>query len=269
MNIFKKSLPVLLLLSSCEKEIHLPYRSIEPLVVIEGKINQDTAYVRVSRTRDMDDGDRSTALLGADVRISVDGEDILFRQDADSVYRPSVSLKGVPGKTYTLGVKIGAHEYSSVSSMMDTVRIDSFGFRSIVAAGVKVWLYSASFQDIPGDNYYVYFLYKDGKVFAWDLFPDIGFEGGRIPIDIPVESDEEARTGEAPHDTIRDGESVRLEVRTVDRRTYDYMYSAVLTWMSSSNPVANFTTVSAGSPRALGYFSASSSVWRTSTLHLD
>ncbi|MCD8186011.1 MAG: hypothetical protein LUD68_06035 [Rikenellaceae bacterium] len=49
---------------------------------------------------------------------------------------------------------------------------------------------------------------------------------------------------------IRNGDKLRYEVRSIDRKTYDYLYSVAVGEDTSSNPLADF------SGGCLGYFSA-------------
>jgi hypothetical protein len=52
-------------------------------------------------------------------------------------------------------------------------------------------------------------------------------------------------------DILKDGEEIAVEVRKIDKRTYDYLYALHIAERSASNPIRNFTN-----PSTLGYFSA-------------
>ena len=55
---------------------------------------------------------------------------------------------------------------------------------------------------------------------------------------------------EGDSDALRDGDNIRLEVRAIDKRSYDYLYSMQVMDNAGTNPIANFTG------GLLGYFSA-------------
>ena len=51
-----------------------------------------------------------------------------------------------------------------------------------------------------------------------------------------------------------EGDKLRVELRTIDQRAYDYLYSMQIMDNTSTNPIRNFTG------GCLGYFSAYSQV---------
>jgi hypothetical protein len=55
-------------------------------------------------------------------------------------------------------------------------------------------------------------------------------------------------------DMLREGDRLHLELRAIDQRTYDYLYSMQIMDNTGTNPIQNFTG------GCLGYFSAYSEV---------
>jgi hypothetical protein len=55
-------------------------------------------------------------------------------------------------------------------------------------------------------------------------------------------------------DGLKDGDVMRMEVRSIDRASYDYLYSMQVMDNAGTNPIANFNG------GLLGYFSAYSYV---------
>jgi hypothetical protein len=51
-------------------------------------------------------------------------------------------------------------------------------------------------------------------------------------------------------DGLKDGDKIHVEIRSIDRRTYDFFYSMQVMQNSGTNPVQNYTG------GCLGYFSA-------------
>lgn len=44
-----------IIVAGCEKEIEMDYRTVEPQVVIEGRVTNETVSVLITTTRDMED----------------------------------------------------------------------------------------------------------------------------------------------------------------------------------------------------------------------
>jgi hypothetical protein len=51
-------------------------------------------------------------------------------------------------------------------------------------------------------------------------------------------------------DALQDGDNIKLEIRSIDKLSYDYLYSMQVMDNAGTNPIANFTG------GCLGYFSA-------------
>jgi hypothetical protein len=58
------------------------------------------------------------------------------------------------------------------------------------------------------------------------------------------------REGSNDSDVLNEGDLLRIEIRAIDQRAYDYLYSMQLMNDTGTNPIANF------SGGCLGYFSA-------------
>lgn len=79
---------------------------------------------------------------------------------------------------------------------------------------------------------------------------------GTIFVDIACMDEDtvEENKEEDYDDILYEGDRITIEIQTIDRRTYDYLYSLGLSERTSANPIANFTG------GCLGYFSAYSAV---------
>ena len=62
-------------------------------------------------------------------------------------------------------------------------------------------------------------------------------------------------------DALKENDLIRIEVRAIDRASYDYLYSLQVMDNAGTNPISNFTG------GCLGYFSAYSYVTLRSTFH--
>ena len=104
-------------------------------------------------------------------------------------------------------------------------------------------------QDIPGENnFYFMHLYRNGIGYRWAVMNDANNPGEELQQLFNCTTERELDKDKA--DALKDGDRIRLEIRSIDRRTYDYFYSMQVMENSGSNPVANF------SGGCLGYFSA-------------
>jgi hypothetical protein len=63
-------------------------------------------------------------------------------------------------------------------------------------------------------------------------------------------------------DVLHDGDQLHIEVRSIDKNVYNYLYSLQIMDNTTTNPIANFTN------GALGYFSAYSSVTYDTTVKI-
>lgn len=249
------TLTVILLASSCRKELDFDYRSTDKLYVVDGQLSNETMKILITRTRDMDDRDKGR---GVEV-ISVDvtdqrGVKETFYYYSDANYYPRTStFAPEPGKTYTLTVTTNEGQFTSQSTMHGPVSLEDVAFRYQTIMEYDMLILSFSVRDIPGeDNYYRSVIYLNGEKYRWNVFKDTGMDGKLINVQAlcPYDKDGTIDRGEV----IREGDNIRLEVHTIDRRAYDYLYSLSLSESTASNPIENF------SGGCLGYFAAYSVV---------
>ncbi len=289
-HIIPSLLPAILLLpcllGSCDKEISIDYRSIDPVTVIEGYISNEETSVLVTETRDMDDSVKVAGLDDAIVTISgTDGtSELLSFDDSLRRYLSPSGLVGVPGITYTLSVTRGGAIYTSSSTMQNPPVIAEAGFFRLSLMGIPILVYMAKVEDIVGEeNYYCYRMYHNGELYSWNVLNDKSDPDGDLTITVICMDSETFRPGSGDNDGntdannadnntdystdtaadtdtgddgesifISEGDEITLEVLSVDENVYDYLYSLGISGTASSNPIANFTG------GALGYFSAHS-----------
>lgn len=119
-----------IIVAGCEKEIEMDYRTVEPQVVIEGRVTNETVSVLITTTRDMEDSVKVCGRDDATVILSDDkgfNEELLY--EADGRYRSPSQLTGAPGTAYTLTVETGGKIYTSSSVMQRQAVILSTAFR--------------------------------------------------------------------------------------------------------------------------------------------
>lgn len=241
-------------LCSCEKEIDLDYRTVDPLYVIQGKLTGEMAEVLITQTRNMDDPEPGTGLAGAVV--SITGDDgtsgMLEYDDSDGYYRPLSGFTGKPGRTYTLHVSIGDGNFSSKSTLHGAAGLGDVAFHHLNLFGEKILFFKFEVLDIPGEsNFYCYRMYRNDELYKWGLFDDKGDEDGTMEMLVLCNEEDSDDGWKNEWNT---GDIVAIEVQTIDRKVYDYLYSVRLSDRTSSNPIDHFTG------GCLGYFSAHSLV---------
>jgi len=250
--------PLAVMLNSCEKVVSIDLNKANPHMVIEGIVTDQHIQDSVVLSKSGDYFEPSLyfpPVPNALVTISDDlGSLDTLKEDTPGTYRSS-TLRGVPGRTYTLTVASEGTIYNAVSSMPEKVFIDS--------------LYTTPFRAADGDvGYYLYIEFKDP--------PDPGnYYRVNLSISRPLPPD--SITGERYHlfsDNLTNGNEVTLRMRTgrsvvsgdtltvellsIDRASYDYFRTLndiltsdrAPTSLAPTNPNTNLTNGS------LGYFSA-------------
>lgn len=261
---------LLLLTLSCQKEIVLDYRDIEPVVSIEGRVTNEQVYVLITRTRSMNDSVKSRGIGGAVVTISSeDGTEQLVYDVRDGYYRPASGMKGVPGRTYRLDVTLDGHQYAASSTMPRQAPIVStqFIWQSLLDNGMLMYEMWASDPEPDVRNYYWYRVdrrAKDPKVrqkqgtdaYRWSSFDDRGAINARIYRDIMCVNEEMMDGRDIEDDQLKsilfDGDTITLQLMTIDRAMFEYYQSVSVGQRMGANPISN---ISGG---CLGYFAAGS-----------
>jgi hypothetical protein len=245
-------------LTSCEKIVSIDLNKANPHMVIEGIVTDQQTPDSVVLTKS---GDYFVSSLyfppvpNALVTIS-DGLGTLdtLKEETPGTYRSS-SLRGLPGRTYTLNVVAEGNVYSAVSSMPQKVLIDS--------------LYAIPFRAFDGDvGYSLYVMFKDppapGNYYRVNLsisrpLPPDSITGERYHLfnDKLTNGNEitlRMRTGRS----VQTGDTLTVELLSIDKASYDYFNTLndiltsdrAPTSLAPTNPNTNLTNGS------LGYFAA-------------
>jgi len=121
-------LPIVLLLlttASCTKVIDIDVKESDTRYVIEGVLTEEAGSCRVtvSRTRAFNEPNDFPPVTGATVTITNNGQLTTLAETAPGVYRSS--LKGVPGHTYNLSVRVGSDVFTAMGTMPAPVLLDT------------------------------------------------------------------------------------------------------------------------------------------------
>ena len=241
---------LVLLLTSCEKEIDMDYHTIEPLYVVEAGISEAGAVARISQTQNVTDEISYRPVDNAQIQIISDnGEQCTLHLDSAGCYSSS-AIKAVTGHKYTIKVQIGDYVTESTSQMQEHFNIDDIYMYKEQMLEDEIVYYHVDVTGYKTDStgYFYTLVTRNGKPYKWYVMGNKGY-GETTSINVPCfvycDLDKDNK------DILQDGEDIAVEVRKIDERTYDYLYALYVAEQSASNPIRNFSN-----PTTLGYFSA-------------
>ena len=245
------------LLTSCEKEIDIDYHQVDPLYVAEGLITQDGStnytkrptFVRLTTTQDMTDNvSNGHNLMGATIVLSEDGYVLDTLRYWRNGYYVS-DCQGYEGSQYTIDIYLDGNHFQSSSVMQAEPQFSSFRFVWKDVLSERLLFADLKINDISGqNNYYFMHIYRNGIGYRWAVMDDSHNPGGELQQLFSCTT--ERNLDKNDDDGLKDGDKIHLEIRSIDRRTYDYFYSMQVMQNSATNPVQNYTG------GCLGYFSA-------------
>lgn len=244
------------LLLSCEKEIDIDYHQVNQLYVAEGVVTQAAStnrtnrptYVRLTTTQEMTDNTvNAHNLPGATVVLS-EGDMVI---DTLRYWRNGYYIsdcRGYEGAQYTIDIYIDGNHFQSTSVMQPEPQFSSFRFVWKDVLTERMLFADLKIEDIKGqNNYYFMHIYRNGLGYRWAVMDDSHNPGGELQ---QLFSCTTERNLDKDDDGLKDGDKIHLEIRSIDKRTYDYFYSMQVMQNSGTNPVQNYTG------GCLGYFSA-------------
>ena len=237
----------LICLVACEKEISIDYHDAESRFVVEGTINENGTEVRVSKTNAMDDNTTISNVNNATVVITGnDGTHATIPNLRNGYYRSK--FMGVPGTEYQLDVEVDVYHFTSSSTMQNKPKMTAFKLIWKKMLTEKYLFGDMRLQDIPNENnWYFMHIYRNGLGYRWAVMKDDKNPNKELQQLFSL-----FRKGANDGDVLQDGDELRIVVRAIDQRAYDYLYSMQQMSSTGTNPIDNFTG------GCLGYFSANS-----------
>jgi hypothetical protein len=245
---------LVLCFTSCKKIIDVDTESSEPQLVIEGNITDKfvAQQIKISRSVPYTSQNIYPTVSGASVLLTDNrGNTFNFSESQPGLY--AFGMRGVPGVTYTLQVKVDGKTYTATSKMPALVKLDSIGVLSNTFFNTERKTAAAFLTDPVNDvNFYHFNLYVN-DVLSKRIYVnnDRLTNGNKLRIQLYYEKNEDDDKG------LITGDNVAVEMETIDSNIFDYWYS--LSQQSDrgpnqgttpSNPTSNISN------GALGYFSA-------------
>jgi len=240
---------VLLLLTSCEKEIFIDLNSSNPKVVIEGNLSnlpEDSTLVKLTKTLNLNESVANPTVNNALVTIV---DNTIFSIDTLSQIRPGVyynnNLIGIEGHNYTLNVLVGTDLYSSTSTMPTSIPLDSITLYNFnrptgpPGGNTPVFLIPI-YTDTKNvrNNYQLMVSINDSLLYNIDVRNDLILDGEVNQRPISVSANKE--------------DKITIDLQCIDSAVFDYFtnLSTNLGQFSAtpSNPKSNISN------GALGYF---------------
>ena len=233
-------------LFSCEKEIDIDYHQVAPLYVVEASVSNEGTRVRISRTNDMDDNTTVSDITGTTVTVSDDnGGKWTVPYQRDGIHSLA-TLRGVAGTTYQVDVEIAGRHYTSTSTMQKAPQMNGFRFVWKKVASERIMFGDLKLQDIPNeDSWYYMHIYRNGIGYRWAVMRDDQNPNKELQQLFTF-----FREGSSNSDVLNEGDRLKILIRAIDQRAYEYLYSMQLMDNTGTNPVENFTG------GCLGYFTA-------------
>jgi hypothetical protein len=240
-------------LSSCEKEIELDLNSSNSKYVIEAELPQSqVAMVTITKTVNFSDSNNFPAIKSADVTITDNlGNTEKLVESVSGVYKTQ-KIKGEEGKTYTLSIKAEGQTFSAKSTMPTAVKL----------TGLKT---TVSIVKVPGsksDTYNIFPQFIDPAPLG-NNYRFIQTRNNEIDKNLILGND---NIGNGEPNTrpifsrdfdIKLGDNVSVEMRCLDKPSYDYFFS--LNSINANGPGGGTTPTNPVTNLlggALGYFSA-------------
>lgn len=268
----------LLLFVSCEREINFQYHEIDALVVIEGRVTNDSTVVSVKRTRSVNDSVQGFSLPGANISIFDNGEEHHLAYDPkDGCYRSN--LKGMQGHNYRMTVDFEGKHYEASSTMLAPSSIIStdFYWLKILDERMLVDVLWATDPDPEERNYFLFRVDRhssnphvtpkmQGRAYRWNVFDDRGNPPGRIFRDIHCMMEKTANEDKKEDwdHILYEGDTIMIQLLTIDMPAYEYYRTLISGQSGGANPVSNISGGCLGCFMAAGISHAD-----TVVLHFD
>jgi hypothetical protein len=267
-----------ILIFSCVERINIELDSSYERLVVDGAITTDhmTHSVKLLKTTSYFYNQPPPPVTGADLSIT-DGNNIYeMTEKVPGLYTTVSSVEGIPGKTYTLNVKLappvgGFDDYTAASELYPVSHLDSVSLAFHPDwSSEGVWEVKCYVQDPPTTDYYRFVISKNGKMVTdtineWFVTDDRLFNGN-YAYGAPIAYLEEDKSGER----LKTGDTITVEMNSIGSAYENFILDAQAEIRGSnplfSGPPANVRgNINNG---AIGFFAAYS-VSRASAIVTD
>jgi hypothetical protein len=233
-----------LIVFSCTERIEIDPGTDFTRLVVEGTISSERKIhtVLLTTTADYFSNLPAKPVSGASLSISDENAVYKLTEKFPGSYQTTQAVSGEPGHIYTLKIKLSAPvggytEYSGSSKISPPVALDSIRLKFNPTWSEKgVWEVKGFFLDHPGNDYYRFLMFKNGKVItdtltAWYVTDDQFFNGKYLlgTTLAWLQQDKE-------NETVKAGDTITAEVDVIEREFADFIRGARVN-LSGSNPL--------------------------------
>jgi Domain of unknown function (DUF4249) len=236
--------------TSCEDVIDINLKDAEPRFVIEAILTDQpgSSSVNIRKSVPFDELNQFPAVEGASVILTDDAgfADTLVESSAGN-YLLKNFTNGVPGRTYTLRIEAEGKTFVASSTLPQPVPLDTLTTSVMDFFGDEILAMVPNFTDPVGfGNYYQFIQTNNGdRVDAIFVLDDANNDGIRL-----------TRPLLNPDIDTEVGDTVSIEMRTIDRATYRYFYALDAASGDGPNAATPADPENNFGGTALGYFSA-------------
>jgi hypothetical protein len=255
-----------LLVFSCTEKIDIQLDESFARLVVDGSLTTDTMAhtVLLTTTSSYFYNEPAPPVTGAKVSITDGTLSFDLNETQPGVYRTASSVFGIPGKTYSLSIKlaepVGGHaEYSATSTLYPISSLDSVSllFHPEWARN-GIWEVKCYVQEPPTVDFYRFMVLKNQKLLTdtineWFVTDDKFFNGSYTNGATVAYLQQGS-----PQEGLKPGDTVGVEVNSIGKEYYNFIIEAQTELFGSnplfSGPPANVKgNISNG---AIGFFSA-------------
>lgn len=247
LSLLSTAVLALLITTACKEKIDLKLKSNEPVIVIEGNVNDQAGpyKVLVSQSKPYYGDNNFTAVQSASVVISDDAGNTDSLTEVKPGEYHTNTLVGTAGRTYRLSVKTEGRQYDAVSKMNNPVTIDTAWIQELSFFGRSGKVVIATFKDPANEvNFYRLQAFRNGiKKNNFRISNDKITNGKQKELNITPEGD------------INKGDTIQLDLQSIDEPIWTY-YNTLNNSANSTQTAAPANPESNLTYPALGYFSA-------------
>lgn len=181
---------VLILVYACTERIDIKLDDSYTRLVVDGAITTDTVPQRVTLSKSTDYFYNQTSPMVTDATVSISDGELTFylNEYSPGVYQTGPFVYGVPGKTYTLNIRLatpvgGYSEYTASSTIHPVTAPDSIGLLFHPDWSTSgLWEVRVYLQEPPTVDYYRFLISRNDKMLSdslndWFVTDDKFFNG--------------------------------------------------------------------------------------------
>ncbi|MBK8882077.1 MAG: DUF4249 domain-containing protein [Bacteroidales bacterium] len=251
---------------SCVERINIELDDSYTRLIVDGAITTDTTAhtVMLSSTTSYYYNQVIPPVTGALLTLTDGTVEYSMNEDAPGIYRTNSSVYGVPGKTYTLKIKLAEpiggyvdYEASSILYPVNTLDSVSLAFHPDWSDD-GIWEVKCYVQDPPTEDFYRFLISKNSDMLTDTLdewfVTDYRFFNGNYAYGAPIAYLQQHKDDEV----LLTGDTVKVEMNSIGSGYANFIWEAQ-TEAGGSNPLFSGPPANVKgniSNGAFGFFSA-------------